>query len=172
MVHETCRQGSPHTTSSLFPPPGGRAPHLPLFPTRGAGHRTFPSSPPGGRVPSGSRCTFPSSPPGGRAPSWIKVLWYLMVQDLQGRFHPHIKKSLWNREVLKKSFWLPMKHFRPKSYIQGPRVFPKVRGVIRSFPHPLIFCLLRYSFHKCLNLIELHVWGPVPMAMTGHHLLL
>lgn len=109
------------------------------LPHQGAGHSTFPSSPLGGGVPSRSHHTFPFSPPGGRAPSWIKVLWCLMLQDLQGRFHPHIKKSLWNREVFKKSFWLPMKHFRPKSYVQGPRVFPKVRGVTRSFPHPLTF---------------------------------
>jgi len=134
MVHEICRQGSPHTTSSLFPPPGGRAPHLPLFPTRGAGHRTFPSSPPGGRVPSGSRCTFPSSPPGGRAPSWIKVLWYLMVQDLQGRFHPHIKKSLWNREVLKKIILAANETFQTKKLYPGTQSLSEGQGCNTVIP--------------------------------------
>lgn len=134
------------TTPSPLPHQGaGRPPAL-----------TPPSPFPTRRQVTGHR-TFLSSPPGGRAPSWIQVLRCLMLEDLLGRFHSYIEKSLWNREVLKKSFWLPMKHFRPKSYIQEPRVFPKARGVIWSFPHPFIVCLLGHSVHKRLNLIGCHV---------------
>ena len=138
-------------------PPALTAPS-PL-PDQGAGRPpalTPPSPFPTRRQVTGHR-TFLSSPPGGRAPSWIQVLRCLMLEDLLGRFHSYIEKSLWNREVLKKSFWLPMKHFRPKSYIQEPRVFPKARGVIWSFPHPFIVCLLGHSVHKRLNLIGCHV---------------